>query len=229
MVFSYDSELQGQFENLSFGITSAIELPQPKPGEGAATDFSYESPGADLGNMKDVTNDLLKKILFEHLGSGVQTIGTDSSFSSGIERMIANVDVMDKVEKNQSQYSKIEKRIFDILKRWELLLSRNSFKEESELTVVFKKPKVLISDSEILANIKMRMDMGLMTKVQALMVIDPNMSEEEARDLLEEIDEEKMNRAQSFGGMFNANESVESDEDSGSEPIGSSDQPEIES
>ena len=43
-------------------------------------------------------------------------------------------------------------------------------------------------------NIEKRLSLGLITKAEALMMLNPNLSEEEAEEKLEEIESERMNK-----------------------------------
>jgi hypothetical protein len=100
---------------------------------------------------------------------------------------------MTQVEMNQELYIKAEREILEILKAYSDLLSLGYFKEDDELNVIFPKPKLMVSDSETLANIEKRLSLGLMQKYEALMMIDPNMSEDQAKEKLAEIEAERRN------------------------------------
>jgi len=63
---------------------------------------------------------------------------------------------------------------------------------------VFKKPKVLISDAEILSNIEKRLSLGLIEKWEALRILDPNLSEEAAREKADGIMASNMSKIQSL-------------------------------
>jgi len=58
-----------------------------------------------------------------------------------------------------------------------------------------------VSDSETLANIEKRLSLGLMQRYEALMMIDPNLSEDQAKQKLMEIDNERMNSMRAALGM----------------------------
>jgi hypothetical protein len=129
-----------------------------------------------------------------------------------LERAIANASVDDLVQKHNELYSEAEKQIFNILKGWERFLGRNEFGEDDELMIKFTKPKVLVSDAETLANIEKRMALGLLTKAEALMMLNPNLSEDEAEEKLQEIENEKAENVRRFltNGLSQANEGNDS-------------------
>lgn len=183
---------------LHSGMTTAITLPII---EGAETQASaqYINPNPDLKGMQETINDYAADIVSEHLGDIQAASG--QSFSSGLERLIANVDVSDKISDNRKVYASIEKDIVEIIQAYGKLAE-----SDKELTTIFEKSKVLISDTEILANIKVRMEMGLLTKVEALQMIDPNLTPEQAQEKLDIIEKEKKDNMDSFMGGFNGQE-----------------------
>ncbi len=179
------------------GMTTAITIPIVQGAE-AQADAKYINANPDLKGMMDTINNYVSDIVSEHLGES-QSSGSEK-FSSGLERLIANATVTDQVSMNQAIYAKMEKEIIDIIIAYgDLAESKDGY------TVIFPKAKVMISDKETLENIKMRMDMGLMTRTEALMVIDPNLGETAADKKLEEIDKKKQEAIQTFMGEPNAN------------------------
>jgi hypothetical protein len=80
------------------------------------------------------------------------------------------------------------------------------FTEDDILEVTFPKPKLMVSDSETLANIEKRLNLGLMQRYEALMMIDPNLSEDQAKEKLMEIDGERMNSMRAVLGNTRSNE-----------------------
>lgn len=219
LVLRYPEKYQGGME-ISTGLTTAVELPQSSNPDDAATDASYINPNPDLAGQKDAYLTYLKWILSQQGIVSAQGIeGDGQSFSSGIERMIAQADVQDIRATNQMLYSGVEKGVFDLFKVWSDILGFRFFKDEDELLVYFEKPKVMISDAEILANIEKRMSLGLMERWEALMILNPNLSEESARERVQQID---FNSTQIVRGIFSGRQG---DEDSQAGSIEGSGQP----
>ena len=127
--------------------------------------------------------------------------------------MIAQADVQDVVSANQSMYSQTEQEVFDIVAAYSKIMPNIKLFKEQSLTVVYQKPKVLVSDKETLENIRLRMDMGLITKAEALMVLDPNLDETSAEEKLAKIEEEKESNMERFTGMIGNGEDSEADEE----------------
>lgn len=191
-------------ETMHSGMTTALHLPIIQ-GADAQADASYINPNPDLKGMQDTINDYGREILDEH-GIQVQTAG-NNQFSSGLERLIANADVSDKISENRVVYAQMEQEAVKILQAYGVLAET-----QDELKTIFQKSKVLISDGEILENIKKRMDMGLITRGEALQIIDPNLSDDDAQAKLDKISEERQNNINTFMGSVNGQESDEENE-----------------
>jgi hypothetical protein len=84
--------------------------------------------------------------------------------------------------------------MFKIMKAWAGLLGDTTFSDEDELVIKYPKPKILISDKETLENIEKRLNMGLMEDWEALVAIDPNLTEAEARQKIEVIRTQRIER-----------------------------------
>ena len=158
---------------------------------------TYISPNPKLSEQKDIAMNYLKQIMHEH---GLENINMElkgSTAESGISKAISGSSVQKIINKNQMLYSRVEKEVFDILKRWTevLALPNMRLQTDDELRVIYPKPKVMISDTETLNNIKMKLELGLIEKWEAFIALDPNLSEEEAKEKLERINIEKMNSA----------------------------------
>lgn len=222
-ILKYPEKFQGSLDKLSYGLTTALELPQSSNPDDAATDATYINPSPDLAGQMESYMAYLKQILSQHGINSTQAISGDmSSFSSGLERMIAMADVQDLRMQNQNLYSSLEKEVFEIVKAWDqneaIATGRGRlFDDDDTLQVYYPKPKVMISDAETLANIEKRLDLGLMEKHEALMLLDPNLSEEEAKEKLARIDETRNENVEGFLNGRQGDDNSESGPDEGSE------------
>lgn len=185
-------------EKMHSGITTGIHLPIIQ-GADAQPDAKFINPNPDLTGMKETIETYAREVLDEH-GISSSSAGSTQKFSSGIERMISMADVSDKIQNNRRVFTRIEKNVVDILIAYEKLRDG-----DDTLKTTFQKSKVLISDSEVLTNIKSRMDMGLITKVEALQIIDPNLNDDDAQSKIDKINDEKTNNVNTFMGGLDAN------------------------
>ena len=202
-------------QKVNTGLTTSVKIPQPDLEGSPPTTFEYKSPNPDLSGQMEVYSNYLSAILSQ-AGINAATILKDGaqSFTSGLDRAIANADVTSIIAQNQNDYISVEKQAFEIVKAWSKVIDlKVKFSEKSELQILFPKPKILISDKETLENIKLRMDLGLITKVEALRIIDPNLTEEEAKDRLDEIKEERAENAPAMIGSMEAAEKAEEAEE----------------
>ena len=183
------------------GLTTGMVINQSNNPDSPAADAKYINPKPDLNGQKEALMTYLAEVVSEHTGGGVKGVKGDSqSFSSALERMISESPVQEIIESNQSTYSDVEKEAFEILKIQMDNEGANIFRDDS-LEIIFTKPKVLISDKEVLENIEKRINLGLIEKHEALMLLDPNMSEEAAKEKLIRIQDEKMTNMEAFIGQ----------------------------
>ena len=137
-----------------------------------------------------------------------------SSVESGIAKAIDGSSVQKVIEKNQKKYVRLEKKMFKIVKAWESFRGRSTFTEEDDLQIVFQKPKIMVSDRETLENIKVMRELGLIEEWEKFVIMDPNLSEEEARAKLDRIELKKLENVQTFLGEEDASEQESVDEES---------------
>jgi len=184
-------------ESMHSGMTTAMTLPIVQ-GADVQADAKYINPSPDLAGMKLTLDNYAGDITGEHLGQ-TQSVNSNQTFSSGLERVIAQADVTDIIQGNQRVYSKMEKEVVDILRAYGQLADG-----KNELTTIFPKAKVQISDAETLTNIKTRLELGLITKVEALQIIDPNLDDDDAVKKLAEIGKQNNEAIEAFRGGDNA-------------------------
>ena len=202
-VISYPERLQGKMDKIEIGLASAIELMQVEDADIPSTTAEYISPSPKLNEQKEIAMDYLKQVLKEH-GIDVTNMDmSDSNAVSGISRAIAGSSVQKIINHNQMLYSRVEKQVFEVLVRWTNLVnySGGRFSDGDQLKIIYPKPKVMISDTETLTNIKMKLDMGLIEKWEALVALDPNLTQDEAVEKLERIDSERASNMRSVLGV----------------------------
>lgn len=203
MVFKYPISLENKFNKITTGLLSAIKLPQSKNPDDKPTEAEYISPSPDLSGMQDVTLSYIKQVLNEHGLKNTSAIGSEGQdFNSGLQMAIANSSVQDIIEQNQQAYVQMEREMFEIIKAWELFRGNSVFAEDDKIDIIFKKPKVLISDAEILANIEKRLSLGLIEKWEALRILDPNLSEDSAKEKAATILKSNMDNVQKLMPQF---------------------------
>lgn len=198
-----DQEMPNEIYNSLFTYS---RLPQ-KDGE-TPTTLDYLNPSPNLSGNLEIIQNYGHQIVTEHLGNGSQNVKGSDNFASGLDRLIAMSDITNTIENNQSVYAEVEEGMYQIIKSFYRERNDNTFRS-TNLTVKYPKPKPAQSEKDLLENIKMKLELGLIEKYEAIIMLDPNTSEESARDKIDKVKEEKeestANMLQSMGG-FNADQ-----------------------
>ena len=163
-------------------------LPQ-QAGE-TPTTLDYLNPSPNLDSQLQVLQNYGHQIISEHLGDGSQTVNGSDNFTSGLDRMIAMSDITNLIESNQQVYAKCENVLYEIVKSFHDVGEKGKFRSDS-ITIKYSKAKPIESEAEILANIEKKLMIGLIQKHEALMMLDPNMTVEAAKQKIEDIKAEQ--------------------------------------
>lgn len=200
LVLSYPINTE-KTPKIKLGMYQALALPQLHPDQGAKTEAGFINPQPDLNGQLEVLKFDLMQILEDHGLRGRKSVSTSNveQFSSGFDRLISESDVQYIIDNNQSLYSdKLEQDVFKIIKQYETKMNRMDFASVERLDVKFERPKVLISDRETLENLSMRVNLGLVTSWEKHKYIDPNLTDDEAKER-EKMIEKDIKEQQSKG------------------------------
>lgn len=176
--------------DVHMGMHSAIWLPQSKKPDAPQTLAEYISAAPDLSGQLDVIKFDLINILDDEgiKAKSAVTGNTVESFESGFSKLVSEADVQDRIESNQDLYiNTIEQGVFDTTKAHEEAMNQNTFSKAEKLIVFFEKPKVLISDSETLANIEKREELGTLLPWEKHIILNPNLTEDQAKEREDKI------------------------------------------
>ena len=181
-----------QIETVTQGIFTGIKLPQSKNPDDPETTAEYLSPSPDLAGHKDSIMTYASMILDEQGINTTQLTNPNEKFTSGLDRLIASADVQNTIEDNQEKYLDLEHEIFEIVKKCNIVLGGYKYNSD-DLTVTFLKPKMLISDSEKLDNLKKKKDLGIFEDWELLQDYNPNLNEAEAKKKIDDMKNNRMN------------------------------------
>ena len=194
----------------------ALSLPQKvKSGKvPVPTEASYINASPDLAGQLNISKTETVLILDEHgVKSSGRIDGGVEAFASGFDRLLSEADTQDVIEENQMLYGPIvEQQTYLSIKAGEETLNRNTFRSDS-IAVKYSKPKVLVTDKETREVIQLDLDMGLIEEHEKFMRLDPNLTEEEAREKLEKIDAEREERMKPIEVEVNEPDIVEEVDD----------------
>ena len=181
-------------------------LPQ-KEGDSPTT-LSYLNPSPNMDGQLQIMQNYGHQIITEHLGDGSQNVSGSDNFTSGLDRMIAQSDITNIIESNQQVYAKAENDLYLIIRAYYEAMNDMRFRTDT-LTVKYPKAKPIESEAEILANIEKKLQLGLIEKFEALMMLDPNMSSDNAKDKISRVSEENRAAMGDFFGDDNGDQRTE--------------------
>lgn len=217
------SRLQG----FAFGVMASKEEPKdlkvgprnylwlkldPNDGEGAKPSFNFTSPNPDLGSSLQLISNYLSMYL-SSIGqsSSIVATGDTQKFTSGVDRFLYNLDKFEQSQDDVDLFSMVERKAYEIIKLWNNVyynttdngfipeLSGVLIPEDSDLSIKFKGPEMVLGEGEKLDVISKKKELGLISRVEAVME-DRNIDRDRALEIIQEIDNEDMNQSLYAGG-----------------------------
>jgi hypothetical protein len=175
----------------SHSLYTAIEAPQSSRPEDKPTDVQFISPQPNMSGHKEAIATYLTTILDEQGISGNSVVNPNQEFNSGLDRLLAQADVQGIIEENQTLYSRVEQAIYNIV-RMQLVSQGQPILPEEGFSIIYRKPKVMVSDSEKLQNLKTMKELGLWHDYELIQMYDPNLSTEEAQEKEDELQSKRL-------------------------------------
>jgi hypothetical protein len=184
--------------NLVIGNSQIIHLATDGE-DGDKVDFEFTSPNSDISGISDANDKFLNYFVTSEGLSGdvVNSTGDQTKATSGIDRFIQSIQQIETHVDDYESFRCLEDEIYEIVKAWlrvlngtDLLKSKYqvpTLNAESELEIKYYKPEMMETESEKLTNIDKRIDMGLMSKVEAIMLDREISDEDEAQAILDKI------------------------------------------
>lgn len=122
-----------------------------------------------------------------------------TNFPSGIAMLVEMSDAHNNIEDKQEQFKDIERKEFEIIKRWQNLyydLKSLSSKfeeigkmpENFNLIIKFNRLRQTVSEKEKLENMKIRHELGISSKLDLIMMDNSDLTLDQAKDKLKEIE-----------------------------------------
>lgn len=206
-------------ESVVNGLFTGMKLPQSENPDAPDTDAQYIAPSPNMSGHREAIITHMAAILDEQGINSNQLIKPNEDFTSGFDRLLASADVQDIIEDNQGYYRKVEQRVYEIIRLiHKNFLKRDIFKTD-QIVVHYRKPKVMISDTEKLANIEKMDQLGLILPWEKFMLIDPNLSEEDAMAKYQKILAEKKAMIESMMPEDDSEDEVEDTAEDDSEDM----------
>jgi hypothetical protein len=165
-------------ENVQLGPNFIIKLPV-NPDRQVQTDFEFKNSGADLEGSIRVLESLLSAFLSSRGldPNTVNTKGEFKSFNSGLDRLLAMIEMFEPAKSDFDVFQEAEHDAFEVIKAYvntyggsELLnkIDIGAIPEDVYLDVSFPEPQMIMSEREKLDLLQSKLDMGIISKVEAI-------------------------------------------------------------
>jgi len=185
-------------ENVQIGPTFVLRLPID-PNNPVPTDFKFVTSGADImGSLEFLKTNL--SMFLSSRGLDPSTIsfdGTTQSYSSGIERLLAMIQKFEASKSDMDLFEKVEHQSFDVIRAYintyqgsDVLgpeFQIGQIPEDAYMTIEYAEPQMMQTQQEKLDFLEKKMDLGLISRVDAFKEMY-GIDEEAAVKMISEID-----------------------------------------
>lgn len=206
--------------NLAIGPSKGIKLEYEKDDPIPEIGFAQSSPQL-TALMQMVEAQLALLLTTNNLSTaGVSTsMGTPSGFTSALHAMVDKSESMEDVQDQQQIFLDNEPKMWDVINKWLMLYEQEgtlveelqglTIPEDMTVNVQFLQPTPIVSEGEKLANIKLRKELGINTMEDLIKIDQPNLTDEEAHEKLEQIQEQKVLKVKTAAGVMDEGEGNE--------------------
>lgn len=210
-------------KQLKLGINKAVHLKQRL--DGVVPSMQYISANAPLAEYMNLLSELLGLLLSTNNLSQSE-VGGDAArqFNSGFQAMIEMSSTLEVIEANKPTFRNAEKEFWQVVKAMHnFMFDQNilrpdarafgRFSDDFTVSVTFADIKPIESEQERLASVKSLMDMGLVTKRDALKKLNPDLSDDDIDAKLKEIGDEKKANMEAFNAQIDKQKGQEDGEE----------------
>jgi len=189
-------------KSMQFGINKGIWIKQEQ--EGPQPSVSYLEANSQLSASVDMLKAYLALILETNdLNAGaISGENKPQSGASGFALMIQMSDALEAVESDKPYLKAAEQELWYIIKLWHnwmlevgVLVDEakvlGPFSDQCEVEVMYRDIRPLESEQERITAVKGLLEMGLISRADAIKKLNPDMDEKMVDAKLEEIQEEK--------------------------------------
>jgi hypothetical protein len=187
-------------ENIQIGPNYILKL-VIDPNNQTPTEFGYANPSPDLqGSISYIEMLLANFISSRGIDPKIVSGKADSTkYSSGVERLLSMIDKFEAARNDYALYQNVEQQVFEIVKQYLNTFSGTQYldqkywvskiAEDVTISVQYAQPQSIKTDDEIITTIQKKMELGLMSRVSAMVELT-GLSREEAQKEIDLIDEE---------------------------------------
>lgn len=194
---------KGVPKNLKVGASSFVTL-EMKDGD-PTPQIGFVTSNPPIQSHLDMIETYVALILSTNKldTSSVQTKLSATNAASGVHEIILRSENTEDLEDQQEIYKDGEPELFEIMKKWhnlyyfqnalvEDLQEIGPINEDTEIKIKFKQPSQYMTEKEKLEVIKIRRELELDSLIDSIMRDNPELTEEEAKEKLAKILEEKL-------------------------------------
>ena len=200
-------------KKLQIGVNRAVWL-KVNP-QGPQPSISYVQGQSPLAQYKELLMELLALLLTtNNMDPG--SIGgqkTTQQYTSGFHALLSMADSLEAIESDKPIMLDAEKEIWEKIVLWHNWMfdtnqlepearALGKFSDAFDVNIQFADIKPLESEDERIARVKGLMDMGLITRMDALKKLQPELTDEMAAAKLQAIDDEKAGNVAKAQALF---------------------------
>jgi len=189
-------------KNVKVGPNKGIVLTHE--GEDPVPTFEFKSANPPLDQLRSLVEMYVALLLTTNnlSTSGVASnLSSGAGFASGIAMVIDKAESMEDVEDQRQVFIDNEPLVWEIYARWharlkaegslEPALAAITLPDSFDVHSVFGEPKAIESEKERLEVVKLKLDMRLMSQVDAIKEDNPGITDDMAEEKLKKILEER--------------------------------------
>jgi hypothetical protein len=184
-------------QNIQVGPNFVLKLPVD-PNNPVDTAFGFANSSADISGSITFLEMLLSTFLTSR-GLDPKIVnakGESNKFSSGIDRLLSLVEGFEPSKSDFKVFENAEKKLFEIIKAYVNTYTGTGLlapefdigmiPEDAEVEITFAGPEAVVSDTERLDLVQKKLDMGVITQLEAIEEAR-QVTEEEAKEIQDEI------------------------------------------
>lgn len=188
-------------ESIVVGVNKILKLPIDV-NNNIQTDFGFSTPNPDLAGSMQFIESLLAMFMSSR-GIDPKTVSgkldAQRNYSSGIERLLAMIERFEASREDYDVFERVENQLFDVFKAYinvyggtEYLpgVKSGMIGPDAYVSVTFSKPEMVKTESEELDIIQRKLELGLISRKEAIM-IDRGVDADTADRIIMEIDSEE--------------------------------------
>jgi hypothetical protein len=184
-------------QNIQVGPNFVLKLPVD-PNNPVDTAFGFANSSADIGGSITFLEMLLSTFLTSR-GLDPKVIsakGEAAKFTSGFDRLLYLIEAFEPSKADFKVFKNVEKKLFNILKTYintysgtGLLMPKcdiGPIPEDADVEITFSPPEAVVSETERLDNVQKKLDLGVITQLEAIEEAR-QVTEDEAKEIQDEI------------------------------------------